>query len=1134
LDRGRRLAITACLLFSGFAALTYQVIWTRFLGFAFGTTTEAIGTVLAVFFGGMALGNLWAARRLGRRRSPLIVYGWLEGGIGLWAFASLPLLQRMDRLYAFLAQGAGPGVGLILRLGGSAALLLPPTVAIGATLPLVARLLKEDHARGRWTATLYSANTFGAVLGAYTGGFWLVPSLGLKHAIFIAGGVSLCVGTFALYLGKHEAARFPAPDEGLLPAKALPSDGREDVRRDRAGVPNAARWVFLLLFGISGFVAIGYEIVWSKLLGIILEGTLYGFAAVLSVYLLGIALGSLAVARFVDEIRDLPRAFALLHAGIAATVCIGIRTVPYLPFALHRFSSAIGGGDPVHLLALVAAPLVLLPMALSGASFPILIRICSRQASDVGRAIGVSTALNTAGSIVASLCIGFWAVPLLGLDATLYALVLSDLAIAFAALLSVPGSSTPPPRIGALVLTLTLTLTVAFTFPGARAGAAIAGRNVNSTTLEGYWSDVSRIESALLFLAEGRNSVVTVHEVPGSRRLDNNGLAESELRYGPPYLSLEEVLLGVLPYLGAESPKRALVIGLGAGNTLSALRTTAVTKIDVAEIEPQVLEGLKVLYEGRESPLTDPRISVILNDGRNQLLRGRDAPPSRYDIIASQPSHPWLAGAANLFTEEFFALVRANLTDTGVFALWINGFRTDAASILAIATSFERIFPGSVLVDAGSGRPRESLILLGGLRPITLSSTRLAERFDEPGLRALLRLFGLEKSEDLLARFEGPTASFASILPAASNTDDNAFVEMRIPHLTTETTLDFAQIEARLAASAPVLPGSEGEIDVAAVARALLRLFEGQPEWAYTPKLERLLRVHGSRLDSLTSQSLWLAGKLRRSDSRPAALAQLRALAASSHDRPEPWRVLGTDLAARAHDYRGGADAFAEAYRRSHDPEDAYGAARAYHHVDLPLAAKWAERIAPKDRERFPRLVVYQAEQALRERAAPESLRNLLAALLRYRDSVEGREQLRLNSLASELAAALGDDGAARRYADLDHEAREARTRPLLQVAEDAIASGNMDKAARALAEAEELLPGSARVSALRVRLAAKRSDPRALAQALAQVRAAGVTVADGISAENRLRLELGLPLLPMFPPREATQESASNVEAHP
>jgi len=693
-------------------------------------------------------------------------------------------------------------------------------------------------------------------------------------------------------------------------------------------------------------------------------------------------------------------------------------------------------------------------------------------------------------------------------------------------------SNTEPRQVGALAFAIAVALTVALAFPGAKAGAVIAGRNVKSDTLVGYQSDVTRVESSLRFLAEGRNFIVSVHQTPSGRILNNNGLAEAALHYGPPYLSLEEALLGILPYLSSQSPKRALVVGLGGGNTLNALRATAVAKIDVVELEPKVLDGLDVLYEGRESPLSDPRISVILNDGRNELLRGRYTPTKRYDIIASQPSHPWLAGAANLFTEEFFALARENLTDTGVFALWVNGFRKDSTSVLAIATSFERIFPGSLMVDAGMGRPRESLILLGGLHPMKLHTARLSERLEEPALHAFLHLFGIESPEDLLARCEGPTTSFAAIAPDAANTDDNAFVEMRIPRLRIKE-LDFAGIEGKLAARGPVLPESEGAIDVAAVAKSLLRLFSDQPKWAYTAKLERLLRVNGASLDPVTSQSLLLAGRLRRPEARAAALAQLRLLATTSQSRPEPLRALGHDLAVRAQDFRAAGDVFAEAFGRSNDSEDAYDAARAYYQVDPRLAAQWAEKIAAKDRSRFPRLVVYEAERALAAGADPAELRRLFAELLRYRDTEEGRERTWINALVGRFAAALGDDRASRRYADLDHDGRETRALPILQRAADAIGQGNTDEAGRAIVEAEELLPGSARVADLRVRLAAKRSDPRALVQAFADVRAAASTIAAGISAENTLRLELGLPLLPMLPPRPA-QESASNAGARP
>jgi len=1130
LDRGNRVTLTLCVIFSGLAALLYQVIWTRLLGLSFGTTTEAIGTVLAVFFGGMALGNAWAAEWMKRTRRPLRVYGWLETGIGLWALGSFPVLVRMPSLYGLLGANCGSASRVSLRLMASALLLLPPTIAMGATLPVVARgLIFNDRTRGRWSAILYSANTLGAVLGAYGCGFWLLPKLGIGRAVVVAASVNLGVAACALRASWKAAVPLGLADHEVRASQPLgeyepPASSFETEVLSTS----AERRLLLLIFGFSGFVAIGYEIVWSKLFGIVLENTLYGFAAVLSVYLLGIAIGSMAIARKVDQIRQLPRAFGLLHLGTAVTVCIGVRAVPYLPFALQRLQAGVGGKHPVHLLLLIVTPLILAPTCFFGASFPVLIRICSRRASDVGAEMGLATAINTTGSIFSSLIIGFLAVPSLGLDATLYALLLLDVAIALIALLSFQRDATTG-RVRTVGFAMALAATVVLTFPGAQAGAAVAGHNIRLPTLEQYRRELAGLESSLEFLAEGRNSIVTVHRTPAGRSLQTNGMPESALRYAPPYFSIEEVLLGVLPYLTAGSPKRALVVGLGGGNTISALRSTGISRIEVAELEPEVAGALGVLYQGRENPLSDPRVSLLLNDGRNELLIGRYQSGRRYDIIASQPSHPWLAGAASLFTEEFFALARDNLTDSGVLALWVNGFRTDEASFLAIATSFERAFPGSVLVDAGKEKGRQSLILLGGRRPLRLELATLKERLDQPDLRELLELFKIRQIEELLARFEGPTAAFAAIDPAAANTDDNAFVEMRTPRLSSED-LDFGRIEERLAPGTPVLPETTGTVDIAAVARSLLCLGKAQAEWPYARKLARLLQEHGSGIDPVVSQSLRLAGELRQKDTRVATLAALRTLAAQAPGQPEPLRVLGHDLGERERNFRAAGDAFAEAYARSHDAEDAFDAARAYSHVDSALAADFARRIPTRDRARYPRLAVYEAERAIAERADPVVLRDRLTALLHFRDTNDGREQPDLNALASRLATMIGDDRTARRFADLDHETRELRARPLLERAADAIATGQTEEASGAIAEAEQLLPGSARLAELKVRLAAKRSDPRALELGFAEVRAAAGTLAAGISAENVLRLELGLPLFPMFPSRDPVPGNASTA----
>lgn len=1102
---GRRAAIASCLIFSGLSALVYQVIWTRLLGFAFGTTTAAIGSVLAVFFGGLALGNWIAARRIGRVRRPLRVYALLELFIGLWALVSLPVLQRLDVVYALLGPDARDSAVVVVRLAAATLLLLPPTLAMGATLPVVARaLVGDDRTLGRSSALLYTANTLGAVLGAYLCGFWLVPLLGLERSVWMAVAVNLTVAAFVLAVGGGVAATRSEGD--AQPAPESPSG-------------DAPRRVFLALFGVSGFVAIGYEIVWSKLLGIVMEGTLYGFAAVLSAYLLGIALGSLAIAGRVDRIRDLPRAFALLHVAIGVAVSAGTLVVPYLPFALQRLAAWQGGGDAIHLLLLVAAPIVILPAALFGAAFPVLIRIYTRRAARVGEGIGVATAVNTAGSIVASLVVGFYAIPSLGLDATLYALVLIDLSVALGVLARYQSREAPARSRGVgLIWGLGALLLVAGTFAGAQADRAIAGRSLPTTNLEEYRRGLARIARSLSFVAEGKSSIVTVQREASGRTLKNNGLPEAGLRDSPPYLHLEEVLLGVLPYLIAGSTDRALVVGLGGGNTVDALRMTEIGHIDVVELEQQVIEALPVVYEGRESPLTDPRVSIRVNDGRNELLRGRYRRAPRYDVIASQPSHPWLAGAANLFTEEYFELARDNLSPRGVFALWVNGFRIDDESVLAILTSFERAMPGSVLIDAGVGKPNQALILLGGREPVRFDLGTARARLAAPALQQLLDGFSVSKVEDLLARSHGSLAAFARIDPGASNTDDNAFVEARIPRFLGVEEPDFLELERSLAHDASVLPPIEGNVDVGLVARSLLGLFPGAAEWAYTERLSRLLRTDGLTLDPVTAESLRFAGELRRSDTRAEAEASLIALARREPTRAEPLRELGLHRASRERDFAGAGKLLDAAFQRSGAAEDAFDAARAWIQVDPKRAIAAADRIPREQRGQYPRLVLIEAERALAGKRDRADLQRRIADVLAYRETPEGRRVPGVNRVIARLATAVDDAAQARRFADLDHAEREARASAGLARARRALADQRLDAATDEVAQLERTLPASPQVAELRARLAVARSDSRALSAALAEVRASAATVEEGIGAENRLRTRLGLPLLPMFP----------------
>jgi spermidine synthase len=1117
-----RLAIVLCLVFSGLAALVYQIIWTRLLGLAFGTTTEAISSVLAIFFGGLALGSWLAARRLVRVRRPLRVYALLELGIGLYALLSLPLLRELDTLHAWMGADLGGATLLGLRLTTAAALLLPPTLAMGATLPVVAHgLVVADSTLGRWSAWLYAANTLGAVLGAYLCGFWLIPELGLTRSILLAAGVNVAVAVavWAAARGHDQVAALRAaaaangsaltkPERG---SSGLPALAPQPAARELTTPPG--RRVFLVFFGLSGFVAIGYEIVWARVFGIVMEGTLYGFATVLASFLLGLALGSLVIARRVDRLRDLPMAFGLLHVAIAVSVALGLAAVPLLPYAHGLLVGWLDGADALHLLFLLAAPIVLVPTALFGAAFPVLIRIYTGRASQVGEGMGRATAVNTAGSIAASLLVGFWALPALGMDATLFALLLLQLFVALLVLLGFP-SRRGRRRLAPTALATLLLLVLSLSYNGVQIERAIAGREAPAADLSAYLETLEQRTRSMELLIEGRSAIVTVADTPLARQLGSNGLPESGLRFEPPYYTLETILLGALPFLIAAEPERALVVGLGGGNTLTALRRTSVGQIDVVELEAGVARAVDALYAGRESPLVDPRVALQIDDGRHRLLLGRHRGGGDYDIIASQPSHPWLQGAANLFTEEYFALARDNLSEGGVFALWLNGFRTDAESVLAVVTSFERVLPGSLLFNGVQHPNRASLLLLGGRRPLTIDPEAWTERLAQGELSRTLALFGLEGTEDLLAQLEGPAAAFAAIRPTVRNTDDNAFVETRISRRFDWRELDFSEIESELPKNAPVLPPLARAVDVEAVARALIDVAETSGHAGYERKLERLLRAHADGVPEVVAASLRLESELLTSRQPRAALDELRRLAAA-HPEPAPHRALGRHLARRERRFDEAAAAFSEAHARSGDPSDAYDAGRSLHYVDPEGAWEWFERIPAPERERFPRLAYYAAERALALRRPTHELADHLEALEAFRDTAKGRQYRGTNDLLARLATAIGDTVAATQHADAAYRERSARAEPWLARASEHLAKSELPAAWAALAQAADLLPGDPRVAKLRAEVTLRRGEPRSLLAALGDLRSTAPSLAEAVRTENRLRVTHGLPLLP-------------------
>jgi len=409
--RARTLRLAVVLLFfaSGFSGLVYQVAWVRLLTPVFGISAYAISTVLASFMGGLALGSFAFGRFIDRRPDPLRIYGLLEIGIGLYALL-VPALFGFTFVVTRFAYGlvgeASPLLFGLLRAAIAFAILVLPTTLMGATLPVLCKFFIETLDRvGRETGKLYFVNTLGAVVGCATAGFLLIPQLGLVVAIAIAACINLLVGLVALLV--HRTVRS---------AVALPGPLAEPAERPRSALSPSTRWV-VFAFGLSGFTALLLEVIWTRVLVLVFGSTVYSFAAMLSVFLLGIALGGALFGKLADRSKSPYRLLGVMLASIALIVLAEAACINHLPETFLRMLVVAGVKDSsLALIKFVISFAILFPLTLvSGGTFPVVAKIFTDNLGQTGREIGLVYSVNTLGAIAGALLGGFAILPLLGM-----------------------------------------------------------------------------------------------------------------------------------------------------------------------------------------------------------------------------------------------------------------------------------------------------------------------------------------------------------------------------------------------------------------------------------------------------------------------------------------------------------------------------------------------------------------------------------------------------------------------------------------------------------------------------------------------------------------------------------------------
>ncbi len=797
-----------------------------------------VATVLATFFLGLGLGSALAGKWGTRLRRPARVYALLEIAIGAWAILSLLLIPNVHDVYAAIGGGVGFGLLTVLRFLIAVLILLPPTLLMGATLPVLVAVVARRGVEWSSGATwLYATNTFGAVLGAGATGLYLVPAYGARVSIVIAAVTSFAAAllVYALWrtseaeqldsdtdsgadaagdpaaqcaedeAGDGEAApaapEYPAVETHSEPPAESPTGA--DALEERAGlvrpsvapptkvVPSRVR-LAMTLACIAGFASLASEVLWTRVLRLVVQGTTQAFAAMLVNYLVGIALGSLIAERLMRKSHNPTKLFAITQLLLAVFTAIAIWVGSQLPrlSVLIQESTTIVPHEAWVILAISA--FLLLPLALIlGTSVPLAWRIAGGGADDAASHSGKILAANTLGGLGGSLCAGFALIPgfalaLEGTDPAEIRVTAVELSLVFVLFVHLLAATVALRSIAWNLPSKVFGMTA----PVALGIALVAlGPSLNVPFLLDSWYDPNRaliygpddsLRDTVVFLREGRNTTVSVLERDATLRLFNDGRPESGFGPDAPGFGEELAVLGSLPTLFAEEHERAMVIGLGAGHTTAVMLGGPWEHLDVVELEGAVVEAARFLYEEHDTPfpLDDERAHLIVDDARAQLVL---ADEDTYDAVVSQPSHPWLAGSSALYTQEFFREVDRALKPGGVLSLWTNLFRIDIPHLKSIVHTLLEVFDhvSAFVVESSS------FILIAGHQPAALDA-HVAELLASDGLSPYLRPFALDDIVDFSATLEldsEGTRAWAADAPLI--VDDRPVLEFdlaRIPH----------------------------------------------------------------------------------------------------------------------------------------------------------------------------------------------------------------------------------------------------------------------------------------------------------------------------------------------------------------
>ena len=721
-----RTFILACFFLSGMSGLVYEILWTRMLVEIIGSAPFSVSIILTVFMGGLGLGSYLSGRHIDRieRPSTLIkLYGALELVIGLYAGLVPVLLSVFKPLQSLVYNSLYAHFLLynLLTFLLCAVVLCVPVVCMGATLPILCRFYVERMEKvGSHAGRLYGMNTIGAAAGSLMCGFWLIQWWGVPGTLAFAVAANSLIGLACLLVGFKEQI----PKQGKTAKRAKPR--HPGIGAESPSGP-ADRTAALITFAVSGFCAMACEVVWTRLLGLIVGPTTYSFTVVLVTFITGLALGSILFGWFADRVRDC-LALLLATQAAAALLVLGVSQLlgdSQLFFAklIFTFKDQFGLQNVVKAGALFL--FMILPTLCFGASFPLVSRICTRSMAHVGRTIGFAYMVNTIGALLGPFVAGFVLIPWLGKEASLKVVASLQLAtsVVIAGLLFRRRARNRR-QLGVMAAAAVAGLLLCWHYPSWSHRQLSIGKYhdfddirpvlTRSGWIEALFHGTREMEKAekgeLVYYGDGIGGFTSVVKFTDALGNTNLAMANSGKTDASSRQDMEtQTLLAHFPMLYHRNPRSVMVIGLASGITAGEVLHYPVAGMDVLEINQQVVEASRFFDPWNSQVLADARTRLILQDARAHLQLTRET----YDVIISEPSNPWMEGLAALFTRDFFALARERLREGGVFAQWIHAYQMDWDAFAMIGRSFAEVFPDGLMIMMSLARPEGDYMLMG-------------------------------------------------------------------------------------------------------------------------------------------------------------------------------------------------------------------------------------------------------------------------------------------------------------------------------------------------------------------------------------------------------------------------------------